>query len=73
MHAPIRNTLAAAFLALTVAAPAHAGGQVSINLAPANAEQERAMRLSEKAVEISQDSNRVLKEILEAVRETKRP
>ena len=38
MHAPIRNTLAAALIAMTVAAPAHAGGQVSFDFKPANAE-----------------------------------
>lgn len=46
MLSPIRSTFAAALIAMTaVAAPAHAGGQVSINLAPANADQEKAMRM----------------------------
>ena len=45
MHAPIRNTLAAALIAMTVAAPAHAGGQVSFDFKPANAEQDQAMRM----------------------------
>ena len=37
------------------------------------AEQERGMRLSEQAVEINQDNNRVLKEILEVIKAAKRP
>ena len=36
------------------------------------AEQERAMKLTEKAVAISQDSNRLLGEILEAIKDTQK-
>lgn len=45
MHASFRTTIAAALIALSAAAPAHAGGQVSINIKPADAEQEKVMRM----------------------------
>ncbi len=46
MPSPVRNTIAAALIAIPAAAlPAHAGGQVSFDLQPANAEQAQAMRM----------------------------